>query len=185
MANTSDPSGVFVSTISKEHDIVMGLLYSIFCTLTRPPSHIRSSFSWAVQPRIPVVAKCQAWLTHPRGPCRHPVPGGQLHSATGGVSQALDLEASRVLHHQSVHKWPRNDAVSVPAGHSVNLLTQVTTGSRLVFPSFSIGCEFDDEAASGMSSAPCDGTVDIKRIVCGSAKCSFKENYHFIYFVDK
>lgn len=36
MANISDPSDVFVSTISKEHDIVMGALYSIFCEFTRP-----------------------------------------------------------------------------------------------------------------------------------------------------
>lgn len=151
MANISAPSDVFASTISKEHDIVMGSLYSIFCESTRPSSHcttsrIRSSFG-CVKAQIPAVAKCQSSLTHPCGPHRHPVPNGQLHSATGGVSQALDLEASRVFHHQPVHKWPRNDPVPVPTGHSVHLFTQVFTRSLLANCHW-ICHEFDDKTAS-------------------------------------
>ncbi|KAJ3586180.1 hypothetical protein NHX12_012581 [Muraenolepis orangiensis] len=34
MGNASDISDVFVSTISREHDVVMGSLYTVFCTLS-------------------------------------------------------------------------------------------------------------------------------------------------------
>ncbi len=34
MGNASDTSAVFASTISKEHDILMGSLYSVFCKST-------------------------------------------------------------------------------------------------------------------------------------------------------
>ncbi|XP_029281972.1 opsin-5-like [Cottoperca gobio] len=34
MGNASDTSAVFASTISKEHDILMGSLYSVFCVLS-------------------------------------------------------------------------------------------------------------------------------------------------------
>lgn len=90
MANISDPSAVFVSTISKEHDIVMGSLYSIFCEFARPAQHCTTwhmgSSSSSVQARIPVVAECQAQLTPPIGPHRPTVPHGQLHPTARGVS---------------------------------------------------------------------------------------------------
>ncbi|KAM9856342.1 opsin 7, group member d [Aulostomus maculatus] len=34
MGNASDTSAVFTSTISKEHDVIMGSLYSVFCVLS-------------------------------------------------------------------------------------------------------------------------------------------------------
>lgn len=58
-------------------------------------------------------------------PRRFAVPHGQLHSAPGCVSQAVDAEAGRVLHHQSLHQRPRDDAHLVSFSDTVVLFAQV------------------------------------------------------------
>jgi len=57
---------------------------------------------------------------------RCPLPPGQLHSAPCRISQAVDLEASGVLHRQSLHQWPWDDALFIPTGHTISFYTQVS-----------------------------------------------------------
>lgn len=113
-----------------------------------PPSPRSTTSSWApctacfVSPyNKPITAVLiHAWMTNPNRytisssaqsvfimfPYRYTVPHGQLHPATCCISQAVDLEASRVLHHQSLHQWPWDDTLFIPAGNYVILFTQVS-----------------------------------------------------------
>lgn len=58
-------------------------------------------------------------------PCRHTVPRGQLHTAASCVSQEVDAKAGRVLHRQSLHQRPGDDAHFVSSGNSLIFFTQV------------------------------------------------------------
>lgn len=123
MGNASDTSAVFASTISKEYDIFMGSLYSVFCKSTwnaslcsvhhlLTPNSISPSFYFF---------KYRRTVSH-----------GQLRPATCCVSQAVDLEASRVLHHQSFYQRPWDDAVFIPTGSAISFFTQVRHVSLLL-----------------------------------------------------
>lgn len=112
MGNASDTSDVFVSKISKEHDILIGSIYSVFCKF--------AAFH----------APCARFLSQQRvfsSPCRYSVPHGQLHPAASRISQAVHAEAGRVLHRQSVHQRPGDDAHLVSSGDTVFFFTQVWT----------------------------------------------------------
>lgn len=50
MENASDTSAVFTSTISKEHDIFMGSVYSLFCESTQHFFYALSIFSTTQSP---------------------------------------------------------------------------------------------------------------------------------------
>lgn len=50
----------------------------------------------------------------------------QLHTATCCLSQAVNLETSRVLHHQSLHQWPWDDTHFTSTGHTIGVFTQVS-----------------------------------------------------------
>ena len=136
MGNASDTSAVFISTISKEHDILMGSLYSVFCK-----SHTHIHTRWAN------LCCFDPSLTPDKSPLAHrqlnrslsflfyrcTVPHGQLHPATCCVSQAVDLEAGRVLHHQSFRQWPWDGALFIPFSNTVVLHTQVSHIGLLSF----------------------------------------------------
>lgn len=112
MGNASDTSDVFVSKISKEHDILIGSIYSVFCK--------SAAFH----------APCGCFLSQQcvfLSPCRYSVPHGQLHPAASRISQAVHAEAGRVLHRQSVHQRPGDDAHLVSSGDTVFFFTQVWT----------------------------------------------------------
>lgn len=111
MGNASDASDIFLSKISKEHDILVGSIYSVFCKLAARRGRLLSR------------ADPNGVLLCP--PPRSAVPHGQLRSAPGCVPQALDAEAGRVLHHQSLHQRPRDDAHLVSLGDTLVLFAQV------------------------------------------------------------
>lgn len=125
MGNASDTSAVFASTISKEHDILMGSLYSVFCKSTQQAqiSAVSPSLTSCLHDKSPQVNNLSFLLFFFY---RYTVPHGQLHSATCCISQAVDLEASWVLHHQSLHQWPWDDALFIPIGNTVIFFTQVS-----------------------------------------------------------
>lgn len=116
MGNAPDTSAAFHSTISKEHDVVMASLYTVFCEF-EPTRELEATKTCAGERLLTVLG---VFSLHS---CT--VPPGQLHSATCCISQAINLETSRVLHHQSVHQRPWDDAGFVPTGDSISLFTQV------------------------------------------------------------
>lgn len=74
MGNASDTSAVFASTISKEHDILMGSLYSVFCKSTQQaniyrvdlsqiptgasPAHLNQSLSFCLTGILSLMGNC-------------------------------------------------------------------------------------------------------------------------------
>lgn len=114
MGNASDTSDVFVSKISKEHDILIGSIYSVFC-----------KFAAFHRPSGRFLSCTDPTSVFFLSPCRYTVPHGQLHTAASCVSQALDAEAGWVLHRQPLHQRPGHDAHFVSSGDTVIFFTQV------------------------------------------------------------
>lgn len=70
MGNASDTSDVFASTISKEHDILIGSLYSVFCKFTQQANFCcidpLVSWIWKTQLNLsffPLQVYCPSWAT--------------------------------------------------------------------------------------------------------------------------
>lgn len=123
MGNASDTSAEFASRIPKEYDIFMGSLYSVFCKSTQHANlYYMDHLLWG---QIPRGERCVAIHFNPFFFYRYTVCHGQLHSATCCISQAVDLEASGVLHHQSLYQWPWDDTVFIPTGNTISFFAQV------------------------------------------------------------
>lgn len=118
MGNASDTSVVLTSTISKEHDIFMGSLYSLFCESTQ---YLCWFFCFCFFMLYPSLAQLNLLFFH-----RYTVHHRQLHTATCCLSQAVNLETSRVFYHQSLHQWPWDDTHFTSTGHTIGVFTQVS-----------------------------------------------------------